>query len=210
MHNHCDCIIVPGIPNETVIDGYDPDLMYDRWKRCAETVGVDPKKANSFKYRSKVMDEVSKRDFRWLNSSDPNYRCSVTIEEGAKPKKKESIVAEKLTSMGFDIGFLKPIGEPGKHTADATLNGVRWEFKQPVGNKTTRTIGKNNLDHQFEEASKQSRRIVIDITVIEEYEPVGTSAAIAKSKELFKGKWRESFDELLIFSSEGLIRYTNA
>lgn len=68
MHKHCDCIIVPGIPGETVIEGYDPDAMYDRWRQCAETVGVDAKDASSYRYRQKIMDEMAKRDWRWLNS----------------------------------------------------------------------------------------------------------------------------------------------
>lgn len=210
VHEHCDCIVVPGIDGVTKIEGYDPDLMYDRWKQCAETVGVDPRKANSFQYRKHIMNEVSRRDWRWLYSDDSNFASKVSVQEGAKPKKKEVDVAEVLSRYGFETFFLKPVGTEGNHTADARINGELWEMKQPVGNAKEKTIGKNTLDHQFEEATKQSRRLVLDLSVIEQYESVGYDSAAKKALDLFNGKWKDSFDELILYSEKGIRRYKNA
>lgn len=210
MHNHCDCIIIPGVEGTTAIDGYDPDLMYERWKQCAETVGVDPKKANSFRYRQKVMDEVAKRDFKWLNSAEKDYRSKVGKQQGATPKRKEWDVAEKLARLGFETMFLKPVGKKGVHTADSLINGEAWEIKQPVGDKKARTIGKNTIDHQFEEASKQSRKMILDLSVIEQYEDIGYEKAAEKALELFQGKWKDRFDEILLYGESGIRRYKNA
>lgn len=86
MHNHCDCIVVPGIDGKTRIEGYDPDAMYRRWKDCAKAVGED---ADTFSYanRQKIMDEVSRRDWKWLYSGtgcDPTFTTS-SVERRVQP-----------------------------------------------------------------------------------------------------------------------------
>lgn len=72
MHRHCDCIIVPGRVDAkgnalTSIEGYNPKAMYDRWKQCAHTVGVNAEDS-SYQNRQKIIDEVAKRDWKWLYS----------------------------------------------------------------------------------------------------------------------------------------------
>ncbi len=38
-HANCDCRIVPGFDGETIVKGYDPDGMYDRYNECLAALG---------------------------------------------------------------------------------------------------------------------------------------------------------------------------
>lgn len=226
-HGHCKCSPVVDFDTENPsLDGYDPEGMYRRYKQCADTVrdaaeaewdSMSAAEQAEYKKKGrsahdvfmgrKVAAEMGARDRDWLNTGK---RCQVTKQAGAKPKKKEWDVAEAISGLGFATDFLKPAGEAGKHTADALVNGQRVEFKRPVGDAEAQTIGKNTLDHQFEEASKQSNRILLDLSIIEAYPSVGYREARNKAKELFAGKWRKSFDEMIVYSSSGIERYRNA
>lgn len=57
-HAHCDCCIVPGKKGRTVIDGYDPKGMAERWEACAKAIGTYDQAA--------VLKEVESRDWEWL------------------------------------------------------------------------------------------------------------------------------------------------
>lgn len=54
-HEHCDCIIVPGVDGVTKIDGYDPAAMRNRWESCYDTIG-------GRKQLSAEWDSLSKKD----------------------------------------------------------------------------------------------------------------------------------------------------
>lgn len=69
FHPHCDCIVVPGNYGRTKIDGYDPQGMYDRWKNCAETIGVNLD-ADDEDTNKRIMREVETRDWHWLYTGE--------------------------------------------------------------------------------------------------------------------------------------------
>lgn len=207
-HN-CDCVAVPGsegLDHDSQIEGYEPSKMADRWSECARAVGADSL-PNAEARMKAVLKEVETRDWRWLCSG---REPSVTIEQGAKPKQKEMDLAGILAEHGFGVRFLKPSNTAGKRTADAMLNGSSWEFKQPTGNIATQTIGKNTIDHQFEEAVGQSRSLVIDATVIEGYEGISFVSICEKVEALLIGKWAVDFDQVIVVGSKGIRRYKNA
>lgn len=57
-HVGCDCIVVPGKPGRTEIDGYHPEELYERWKECRDS-------AESTSYTD-VIKEVESRDWDWV------------------------------------------------------------------------------------------------------------------------------------------------
>lgn len=104
VHDHCDCIIVPGVPGETEIDGYDPEAMERRWRQCAETIGVDPDDAYRLANRKTVMKEVETRDWRWLyegKTPEIRYADDKWKREIKKNRPHEIESAERLLSIGI-------------------------------------------------------------------------------------------------------------
>lgn len=218
-HSHCDCTVIAGDERATV-DGYDPDWLTKVYQDARAAVepsaradydaagGKDGTGKSYDEYlRDRIAKEISLRDREWAWTGK---RCSVTVEPGAKPKKKESDVANRLIQHGFSVGFLRPVNETGRRTADATLNGVRFEFKQPVGDEAAMTIGKSTIDHQFESALGQSGNLVLDVTVIEDYPGLSFDSLCDDSASLLHGKWRPSFDQVLVIGKADMRRYENA
>lgn len=109
MHQHCDCIVIPGVENVTKIAGYNPDLMYERWKECARAVGVRDADANSFKNRQKIMDEVATRDYKWLYSGvvrNVKFSNSELEKEIREKRPFEIHTAERLAKYGINPYFV--------------------------------------------------------------------------------------------------------
>lgn len=208
-HQNCDCIATPGFEGldpDTQVEGYQPSEMYERLEACATTIG-EKANATGEDARKRIRAEIDTRNWKWLYTGEVP---GTTVEQGAKPKKKEEELASILNRNGFAVGFLKPSNTSGHRTADATLNGIRWEFKQPTGNAATHTIGKNTIDHQFEAAVGQSRNLVIDATIIEHYEGISFDSICEKAETLLAGKWSDEFDQVLVVGSDRIRRYKNA
>lgn len=224
-HDKCDCRILAGYDGLEV-ENYDYEGMAARYGQCRATVwdslpnqlewlkseqGLEyiekygSKGAAWNKYTlEQILDEMDTRDRQWLFDGTP---CKVTQQKGAKPKKYESKLAENLSRVhGFNVHFLKESKKEGVHTSDCILNQTEtWGIKQPKGNEGARLIGKNTIDHQFEEAAKQSRNVIIDISIIEEYQTLSKEVIIDKIKEKFNNKWRNYFDQVMIVSGENFI-----
>lgn len=129
-HEHCDCIIVPGVDGVTKIDGYDPKGMRRRWNDCRDTLGGDKSIRCDFdaltnrelseikgrsreqkwvRYRnSRVNQEVETRDNGWL------YRGERPKPTFATPKIKKSVTrdnpwegrsGDRLARLGFRQDF---------------------------------------------------------------------------------------------------------
>lgn len=78
-------------------------------------------------------------------------------ENGVKPKKHERYTAEYLVLYGFNVVFIVPSNAYKTKNADFLLNGSIWETKSPTGD------GKNNIKRQFDDASKQADKLVLDL-----------------------------------------------
>lgn len=154
IHQHCDCIIVPGVPGKTKIAGYDPDELYKRWKQCAETVGLNPKDRTTINTK-RIRAEVDTRDWKWLYSGK---KPKITQDRKAEPLPKETQVADWLAELGFNIHFRATRSDEGKRTSDILIDETPWEIKQPQGK------GKRNISNQFNEAQGQSDRLVLDVS----------------------------------------------
>ena len=63
-HIGCDCVMLPGVPGKTKVDGYDEGGMRDRWARCQKAAGV--KDGDTWKSRKKTLKEAATRDREWL------------------------------------------------------------------------------------------------------------------------------------------------
>lgn len=161
-HRNCDCVVVPGfgdLPADAQVEGYAPTEMYDRWRQCAQTVGVDAEKAlGSEELRRAVLQEVKTRDWRWLYTGKvPEYK----IMEGARPNSEEIATVDRLAALGFRCVFRPTRDLEMLKTSDLfILSGesrVPWDIKNPKGN------GTQTLYHQLEEAAGQTRKVVIDL-----------------------------------------------
>ena len=186
-HVHCDCVIVPGVKGVTKIEGYEPERMRERWKACYQTIGgrdqlkedwdaLDAKGRAAYKGRSeaeKYLDFVRKRTQRECETRDNEWLYRGTDptpkeEEGARPSQRERATMERLATQGLKLMFRKTREnvDGGLRTSDTFMivgtdsreRMVPLEFKQPMG------AGKNNIYNQFNEASGQAKRLVIDTT----------------------------------------------
>ncbi len=80
----------------------------------------------------------------------------IILPPGMKPhpSKYELRVASILTEyFTADVEF---IARANRRTADFLVDGVEWELKSPTG------AGKNNIQRQLQEASRQSKNVIID------------------------------------------------
>lgn len=73
-HRHCDCVVMPGVPGRTKVDGYDPDELYKRWAECRDAAG-----SKDFR---EIIKEVETRDWDWLwgNKQKPATQASRVTE----------------------------------------------------------------------------------------------------------------------------------
>lgn len=158
-HNDCNCEIVPSWDKDKpIVEGYDPDDLYQRYLKCRETVEdglesrypderimvVDRKTRerrwenfNEFSARM-IAREIDQRNRDWANAIIDE--CEVDKERGAKPLSKEWEVGKQLATVGFDVRFIKEINKTGVKTPDAYLNDVPWEFKIPDSWNQEKTV----------------------------------------------------------------------
>ena len=202
-HRNCDCIVVPGfgdLPPDAQVEGYAPSEMYDRWRQCADTVGVDAEKAlGSEELRRAVLQEVKTRDWRWLYTGKVP---EITKDRGAKPFEKEKTVADILARNGFVVHFLKETNRTGVKTADALLNGEIWEFKIPEGwsKPDERSLpGEHTVRKQFYKALGKGTKKILLSNVENRSSLDDLGAVVAKVLES-----RDfDFDEALVVDSSG-------
>ncbi len=64
--------------------------------------------------------------------------------------------AKVLVANGFDVKFIRKSNRFREHSADAFVDGEKWEFKSPTA-KHTKTILKN-----LKEAERQAEKVVLD------------------------------------------------
>lgn len=190
-HEHCDCVIVPGLPEDgTVqIEGYDPERMRRRWRQCEETVGGEEESRALWEemaaderarykgskdwerfrrfHRARVNAEVESRDFRWLNTG---READWDSEAGSSPSPEDEEVGRLLGSIGFSGTLCRASAVYRDRRQDALLRGpggatVPWEFKNPSGS------GKLTVWNQFKSVlygndkrtlNVQCDRVVID------------------------------------------------
>ena len=144
--------------DKPIVEGYDPDDLYQRYLKCRETVEdglesrypderimvVDRKTRerrwenfNEFSARM-IAREIDQRNRDWANAIIDE--CEVDKERGAKPLSKEWEVGKQLATVGFDVRFIKEINKTGVKTPDAYLNDVPWEFKIPDSWNQEKTV----------------------------------------------------------------------
>lgn len=201
-HRNCDCIVVPGfgdLPPDAQVEGYAPSQMYDRWSQCADTVGIDAKRAlGSEELRRAVLQEVRTRDWCWLYTGKVP---EITKDRGAKPLDQEKAVADILARNGFAVHFLKETNKTGVKTADALLNGEVWEFKIPEGwsKPDERSLpGEHTVRRQFFKAlGKGTDKILIS----NEGNGVSMDELLLAAKKVFESRDYD-FSEVFVVDAE--------
>jgi hypothetical protein len=82
------------------------------------------------------------------------YKVIVPSDVVPLPEKHEISAAMLLTKhFKSDVIFIK---RTNNYTPDVSINGIKWEIKSPTGK------GKHNIQHNLQEAAKQSRNVVLD------------------------------------------------
>ena len=200
--------------------------LYGRGERTPIPLSEDPEKdaklrrelgkqANGFNdyLMKRIVQEMDTRDRQWMYDKTPLPEPGK--EPDAKPKKKEKETAYRLQANGYKVRFRKPSGEG--RTSDIyiisgnadSLSETKWEIKQPEGNTKARAIGKNTIDHQFEDAIGQSRNLVLDVTVVSSYPDVSFESMAQEAERLLRGKYRENYDEVMVVCGERILKIRN-
>ena len=174
FHLRCDCIIVPGT-KKTTIEGYDPDEMYARWCKCAETIGLEPTWDNRFA----IIAECETRDFKWLNSGTKpdiryieNYGEKNEVVKDCKFARKkvlprEYITAQRMRQLGLTVDFIKdhysvdlPDGSRVIVGRCDMTNG--YELKAPRESTSVKNIISNSIENSINKEG--IKRLIIDVT----------------------------------------------
>lgn len=80
----------------------------------------------------------------------------ITKAGDVRPWPHEEATARSLALYGYDVEFIRKSNRDREHSADAYVNGVKWEFKAP-NSKNLSAIERN-----LRRAKEQSNRIVFD------------------------------------------------
>lgn len=129
-HEHCDCIIVPGVDGVTTIDGYDPKGMRKRWNDCKDTLGGNKTIRCDFdaltyqglskikgrsreqkwvRYRNRMVNqEFETRDNGWLYRGDrpkPTFATPKIEKSVTKDNPWEGRSGDRLARLGFRQDF---------------------------------------------------------------------------------------------------------
>lgn len=68
----------------------------------------------------------------------------------------EDVTANTLAMYGYNVEFIRKSNRDREHSADAYVDGEKWEFKSPTA-RHTKTILKN-----LKEAKWQSDKVILD------------------------------------------------
>lgn len=206
FHPNCDCIVVPGAYGRTKIDGYDPQGMYDRWKRCAETVGENPD-ANDEVTNERIMREVETRDWHWLYTGEGPQVAFESEQVKKRVLPHELRTAQRLSNeFGIRSDFIQDYKW-------VVIDGVKRKIGLPDfrdGTEIKTLQGSKNpygaMDNYLENASKKEglKRVVVDNT---ESSYIGDDELIEAARKV----WNDypSISKLGIILKSGEFIYVN-
>ena len=87
----------------------------------------------------------------------PKNKIGKIIKTGdVSPWPHEEATAKILSLYGYNVEFIRKSNREREHSADAYVNGIKWEFKSPTA-KYTKTILKN-----LKESRWQADFVVLD------------------------------------------------
>ena len=89
--------------------------------------------------------------------------------------------AKVLATNGFDVKFIRKSNRFRERSADAYVDGKKWEFKSPTA-KHTRTILKN-----LKEAEQQAERVILDSRRMKKVPDVAILREIRKQIPMAQG-----------------------
>ena len=182
-HRRCDCKVVPGFaddPMAELVDGASPAEFKRQWLAVREI---------------ESRSGLSPFERRLLKNKAVGKKGSVAAEPCASPLPKERRVMEWLSAYGLDICFRETRSSEGKRTSDLLLDGVPWEIKQPVGN------GKQTIYHQFEEASGQSPRLILDLSELSRGGRWNWETVEAAARKYLRWHFKDADGETVEFES---------
>lgn len=196
-HNLCDCRVMPG-DETTEVEGYDPDELYDRYLDARATVGKQQDGEDSDSYTDRIVNELNRRDAKWAWYGEAS---ATTRADGANPLAKELGTAARLNAHGFTVRM------NGAGKANATISGNQlWEFTQPTG------TGSQTIYHQFENAAKKARRVVVDVSRLQAMDGWSASTVEEQAAKCLRYHYRDAsgetvqFIECLLVGSDGYLR----
>jgi len=140
-HSHCSCVPVASWESSPLLEGYDPDGLYQQY--------LDGKYAGLFiltwEERGRPRNNV------------PGLHPDIYNPAGNKIEVHEIVTANRLHKLGFQVDFIPKVNLPGVTTLDIWLNGAaRWEIKAPLG------AAKTTIENQLDRAKLQSDKAILD------------------------------------------------
>ncbi len=162
-HPNCDCRIVVGFEGMTV-EGYDPDILYRRYKDCVDAVADKSGHAE----RKAVLNEMARRDPTWLNGGPPPEIAfeSDQVWKRALQNGHELRTARRIAEHGIEPFFIQDFvwverdGKKCKVGLPDFRNGV--EIKTPMTSKNPYGAMTNYLDNARKK--KGLTRVIVDNT----------------------------------------------
>lgn len=206
MHNHCDCIIVPGVKGVTKIQGYDPESMEERWEQCRKTCGSNKPKD--------IMAECETRDPRWLYTGKTlktgDRKKDYALFSGKQYKNELSDFEKKGHDLLWENGFAitpLPNDRKAKANIDLVMNGVHWELKTPDG-------GGDRLGYRIDEGVSKWLRLHSNGEILNETPKMVIDNRFSEIKDedalkILTGRMKKhsenGFDEAIFIDKEGRI-----
>lgn len=187
-HPSCKCSpVVDFDADNPKLDGYDPDALYDLWRRGEvqkEAKKLDKgigKAWREFK-KDKTEENYSKTVGEFLSGVSP----LISAEYMAKPEGKEIQVAKWLSEIsGKTVVHKLASSNPGARTCDIEWDGKPWEIKRGESPHATKAL------KRITEATRQSPNVIYDASL--RYLSVNDLRKIMKRADGF-----EHLDNLLV------------
>lgn len=209
----CDCSVVPSWGAQK-LKGYDPDKLYEQYKRCAGTAARLVTRDEYRKYekayvpkhdkdkplgyakwkRNRILAEMRTRERQWLYDGRPVSVSYASMKAKAELKAHEKLTRDALAVNGFSMWFPERSDEEGVTTADCVINGKTVDFKAPKGN------GKNTIDQLLRHAAKQGKAAVIHLQ-----EGRGTMTSEFCIESIRKSLERRKLEYVLFIDYDGSI-----
>ncbi|MDR0514628.1 MAG: hypothetical protein LBG81_05650 [Coriobacteriaceae bacterium] len=123
-HSHCNCqVIASNDTDNLLLEGYDPDRLYEAYTDAAATIGsTDPKR---------IGKELELRTVEWIRFGQP-----AEVEYDKKRKKLYESECDSIDVLseghGIPLTVLKE-DRGAKANIDLMIHGELWEEKSPAG-----------------------------------------------------------------------------
>ena len=132
---------------------------------------------------SQLLENLLPGYFRLFHGANGSF-VDMHETHGKLESRQNIPIALFLAARGEQVRLLPVLREPGSKCADATRDGVEWEFKVPEG----RTA--NAIDKALRDAKRQAARVLIQVANEFNVQGIGTGHSTPQKIRNKNGKNR--------------------